>query len=181
VLTATFFFSFSLLFGTYKGLLAKWILRFKAHRRLYMQQLLRSMFDVLEAKHDGSFFAVCDLTGSCTACSMDPEQVYHRRSWSRSKFNRVLHKGARLGWLRFLEKGQIVFTAKGMEKAREHARQHRLWELYLIQYADIAPSHVHHDVERIEEVAPPEVVQEIETIFDSEVMQLAMPAEPHPH
>jgi Mn-dependent DtxR family transcriptional regulator len=41
-------------------------------------------------------------------------------------------------------------------------RNHRLWELYLTNAAQIAADHVHEDAEKIEHVLGDEVVRELE-------------------
>ncbi len=180
VITSTGFFVCSLFFGTYRGLVLKWSCRVKAHQRLNMQQLLRTIFDVLESDHERTLFLFNCPAHLDVADAVDGERVFARRSWSRSRFDRLTRKAVKDGWLVPSKNGSLKFTNKGFLKAREHARQHRFWELYLIQYADVAPSHVHQDVERIEEVASPDVVQEIETLFDTEVEGREMPQEPHP-
>ena len=42
------------------------------------------------------------------------------------------------------------------------ARNHRLWERYLVSYADIAPSHVDWSVDQVEHVLSEELVAELE-------------------
>ena len=41
-------------------------------------------------------------------------------------------------------------------------RTHRLWELYLIEYADVASDHVDRDADMVEHVMPPELIRELE-------------------
>ena len=45
-------------------------------------------------------------------------------------------------------------------------RNHRLWELYLTNAAQIAADHVHEDAEKIEHVLGEEVVRELERRLD---------------
>ena len=47
---------------------------------------------------------------------------------------------------------EFQLTAQGMTEAARLVRQHRLWELYLITHAEIAPSHVDRDADAIEHV-----------------------------
>lgn len=58
--------------------------------------------------------------------------------------------------------GRIHFTPQGRRRAAEIVRNHRLWELYLTQSANIASDHVHEDAEKIEHVLGEDVVRELE-------------------
>ncbi|MEO0510040.1 MAG: iron chelate uptake ABC transporter family permease subunit [Verrucomicrobiota bacterium] len=179
VLTATSFFVLSQCFGSYRGLAHRWLERRKTQRRLLMQQFLRRIFDVQE-KHCAKSLHLESEQSCCEKAEpLDIAFIFEGRSWSRSRFERVVRRAARGGWIRLIEGGMLMLTDGGMRLARHYARQHRLWEIYLIRYADVAPSQVHHDVERIEEVAAPEIVREIENLFDSELKCRNMPAEPH--
>jgi len=53
-------------------------------------------------------------------------------------------------------------TPEGLERGRRVARNHRLWERYLILYADIAPSHVDWSVDQVEHILSPEIMAELE-------------------
>jgi manganese/zinc/iron transport system permease protein len=59
------------------------------------------------------------------------------------------------------------------------ARNHRLWELYLVTHADIAPSHVDRDADAIEHVLEPRVVEELEALLGQEQPPTAVPPSPH--
>jgi manganese/zinc/iron transport system permease protein len=43
---------------------------------------------------------------------------------------------------------------------------HRLWEVYLTDYVQIAPDHVHDDAESIEHVLTPELEEELERLLN---------------
>lgn len=60
----------------------------------------------------------------------------------------------------------LYFTPKGRQRSREIVRNHRLWELFLTQSANIAPDHVHDDAEKIEHVLGEEVVRDLERRLD---------------
>jgi Mn-dependent DtxR family transcriptional regulator len=67
-------------------------------------------------------------------------------------------------------------TEKGRVEARRVARNHRLWEIYLINYADIAPTHVDRDADMIEHVLGPELVEKLEKLL----VAGDEPKSPHP-
>ncbi|MCC6359514.1 MAG: iron ABC transporter, partial [Phycisphaerales bacterium] len=54
-------------------------------------------------------------------------------------------------------------------------RNHRLWELYLITHADIAPSHVDRDADEVEHVLGPEMIRELEALMARETPRLVSP------
>jgi len=56
----------------------------------------------------------------------------------------------------------VYFTPAGQQRAAEIVRNHRLWELYLTNSANIAPDHVHEDAEKIEHVLGETVVRQLE-------------------
>ena len=72
--------------------------------------------------------------------------------------------GAYLRWrkLGHLNRDAFVATPAGLERGRRVARNHRLWEQYLISYADIAPSHLDWTVDQVEHVLSGELVTELE-------------------
>jgi manganese/zinc/iron transport system permease protein len=54
-------------------------------------------------------------------------------------------------------------------------RNHRLWEVYLITHADVAPSHVDWDADMIEHVLPPEMVTRLEELAEYHGRHPAVP------
>ena len=73
----------------------------------------------------------------------------------------------------FQTTGSICLTEEGLEQAIDCARNHRLTELYLLHYADVAPQQIHQDFEKIGQIASPSVVSELHTIFQLELQELA--------
>lgn len=53
-------------------------------------------------------------------------------------------------------------TQAGFDKAKKIVRLHRLWELYLSHYMDIAPDHVHNDAENMEHFITPQLEAQLE-------------------
>jgi manganese/zinc/iron transport system permease protein len=84
------------------------------------------------------------------------------RGWS-SPFRRAV-----LVWLRsrgMIAAGasdSITVTDRGMRRGERIARNHALWEQYLVSYADVAPSHVDWSVDQVEHVLSDELVDELE-------------------
>ncbi|MEM6391409.1 MAG: iron chelate uptake ABC transporter family permease subunit [Planctomycetota bacterium] len=63
--------------------------------------------------------------------------------------------------------GYFVPTAAGLERGRQVCRNHRLWEQYLVSYADIAPSHLDWTVDQVEHVLSGEIVLELEAALET--------------
>lgn len=68
-----------------------------------------------------------------------------------------------LGRFIMFHHGQWTLTDRGRRRGARVARNHRLWEQYLISYAAIAPSHVDWSVDTVEHVLSPELVKELES------------------
>ncbi len=69
-----------------------------------------------------------------------------------------------------------TLTQLGEREAKRVVRNHRLWEVYLINYADIAPNHVDRDADLIEHVLGTRMVEKLENLIGSE----DIPKSPHP-
>ena len=70
-------------------------------------------------------------------------------------------------------------TESGAAESRRTVRNHRLWELYLIEYAEIAPSHVDRDADDIEHVLGGELVAELESLLSQQAPGDLVPESPH--
>ena len=57
---------------------------------------------------------------------------------------------------------QVQLTSLGLRRAAELTKTHRLWEMYLMQQANIAADHVDRDADETEHLLPPAVRLELE-------------------
>lgn len=158
VLCASTLFGVGLLFSPKRGLLAVWTRRLRMEKRVARQHLLRAAFELAH----GSLhpLAKADLLTA--------------RSWSARSLEAQLARAAKDGLLT-LAPDTVALTAAGLSEAARLTRNHRLWELYLITHADIAPSHVDRDADEIEHVLSPAMIAELETLLAAP----AMPASAH--
>ena len=76
----------------------------------------------------------------------------------------TLAGGVRRGWLQ-RDDGRYRLTPDGDREAARVVRNHRLWEIFLITHAEIAPSHVDRDADLIEHVLGPEMLGELEQLL----------------
>jgi manganese/zinc/iron transport system permease protein len=163
VLCASAIFLVSLLVAPRRGLLADLLRRVRLRRRIAIQNLLRDAYEHLEPRGDfGAPFRAADL-GSGAAHHDEP-----RRPFSRAESLGLIESRA----------GEYRLSAQGQAAAARTVRAHRLWELYLIHHADIAPDHVDRDADRLEHVLPPEVLAELEARLAGQV-PAGVPASPH--
>ena len=54
-----------------------------------------------------------------------------------------------------------VLTKKGIHEAKKIIRAHNLWELYMENFMQIQPDHVHDSAESIEHILTPELEAEL--------------------
>ena len=101
------------------------------------------------------------------------------RGWSAGRVDDLLRSAIREGWLRHGSDDHYRFTNSGARLAARAVRNHRLWELYLIHFADIAPSRVDREADLIEHVLEPGLVEQLEKLLKHD-RPGGMPVSPHP-
>ncbi len=166
VLVCSALFAASLVFGSKRGLLMRLARHWRLQRRVAEQHLLRALWEAAErAGQEGA------------GCSR--AQLRSQRSWSALTLRRGIARLGRRGWVRLDAEGGISLTAQGRIEAQRVVRNHRLWEMYLITHADIAPTHVDRDADQIEHVLPPELIARLEELVTADASTSAVPASPH--
>jgi manganese/zinc/iron transport system permease protein len=75
--------------------------------------------------------------------------------------------------------GHAQLTHAGFIEAARLTRQHRLWEMYLITYADVAPALVDRDADNIEHVLEPHVIDRLEDLLEEQELLFPVPSSPH--
>ena len=179
ILASALLFSFSMLFGSRKGWVVRQLKVARLEKRLSENQLLRDLFDRLEAQQKVRLLAGLDFSRDLAQVSLPVHDILKDRGWSQRKEWSVARSLSSQNLLKF-ERGDCVrLTTQGLERAIEVARTHRLTELYLIEHADVAPARVHQYVEKIEEITNPEIASDIHQLFSNELEQALIPAEPH--
>jgi len=170
VLASTGLFVFSMFFGTARGVLVRWLRRYHVNRRVRRQHLLRGLFELLELDDAKSL--------PQRRAPVSFEKLLNLRSWSRLRLQRTIAAAQWDGLVTPNREGVGLSHAGYIEAARL-TREHRLWELYLITYADVAPSRVDRDADAIEHVLEPELVDELEKLLEQQPVQISVPANPH--
>jgi manganese/zinc/iron transport system permease protein len=84
------------------------------------------------------------------------EEIYQAFPQQSSKSMKSIYRLIRKGLITKNER-VIILTESGKSEAKRIVRLHRLWELYLNEYMNIAPDHVHDSAEQLEHLLTPEL------------------------
>jgi manganese/zinc/iron transport system permease protein len=132
------------------------------------------MYEAIEPVAAAGHGAADELTTTVVPIS----DLLALRAWSQARVARLL-SSARRDDLVVAEPGGWRLTAACAADARRVVRNHRLWEAYLIAYADVAPSHVDRDADLIEHVLGQEIVTELEQLLAEQYPAEVVPPSPH--
>lgn len=150
VLASASLFGAAFLFGPRQGLVLRWWRTRSRNARVACENSLKAIYHVAEAH---GFKGEGVLTR---------ELAERRRSTLEEELGRIRHLVS-TGWATLSGDNSVVYpTPAGWQRASEIVRNHRLWELYLTNAAQISPDHVHEDAEKIEHVIGEETVRELE-------------------
>jgi manganese/zinc/iron transport system permease protein len=168
VMVASLMFLISMFFGKRRGIFVRIAREMELRRTIDRQNLLREIYEWAESK---------DVDPRSTG--VEHKYLLQQRAWSPQRLKRVIHRAERDGLIAEAADGTWRATETGWTDAQRTARNHRLWEAYLINYADIAPSHVDRDADQIEHVLGSDMVRKLESLIENEPPQAAMPRSPH--
>jgi len=172
VLVCTGFFLLSMVFGPARGVLTRTLRRRRLNHRVERQHLLRAIYECLETEDTADPAAFQQPVETATLLPM--------RSWSIRRLRTIIRRAEEEALLRWRsEQEQVSLTTSGVREAARLTREHRLWELYLISYAEVAPSRVDRDADAIEHVLEPEIIDELESLLDQRSPSASVPASPH--
>lgn len=159
VLVATAMFLFSMVFGIPRGILVRKRRRYKLNKRINRQHLLRGLYEFLEARE------LLDEKHQSDSTYVPFSTLLQMRSWSPAKLKKIIERATQDQLVVTLQEDQLRLTKAGLLEAARLVHEHRLWELYLITYADVAASKVDQDADAIEHVLEPEVIAELESLL----------------
>lgn len=170
VLVCSALFLVSMTFGSARGVLIRSLRRRRFNRRIARQHLLRGMYELIEQDQRPERDPV--------RAPLSIDQLLPLRSWNRPQLLRTIGRADDDELVR--RKGESVrLTRAGYAEAARLTRQHRLWELYLITHADVAPARVDRDADDIEHVLEPELVDRLEEVLDQKPISIQVPVSPH--
>ena len=101
------------------------------------------------------------------------------RSWSPSQLGWRIRQAEREGLVQEIGGRELRLTPRGFREAARLVHQHRLWEMYLLEYAEIAPSKVDRQADAIEHVLDSDIIAELETLLLQRQNVEGVPVSPH--
>ena len=163
VLSAALFFGVSLLIGKKRGLIIRHLLEREAARRLRREHVLRAIFECAE---EGNQVVTLD-------------QMLAKRPWKKQELASEISLLTDEGLLTTDPSGaSFQLNGRGDSEARRLVRNHRLWEIYLLNHADVAPARVDRDADLIEHVLDQRLVDELEDLLDEKARERLVPGNP---
>jgi manganese/zinc/iron transport system permease protein len=174
VLVSAGLFAVSMGCGSARGVLIRWIRRRRLNAKIDHQHLLRAMYEQLERR------ASRPLDGSAIGESVLFQDLLKMRSWSPRRLRLEVDRAISNQILEEDAPGLLRLTSLGLEEAARLVHEHRLWEIYLITHADIAPSKVDRDADDIEHVLGPELVAKLESLLEPRGRDHRIAPSPHP-
>ena len=176
VLTGSGCFVLSLFFGSKMGLVRRLRDNRRVKRLTMRSDLLRALYEIIESAHDP---AQPITTAALTQFRIRFEAVQQHRGWTKSRLQRGLKSALRSGRIYYEDDDVYRLTRSGAAEAQQVVRNHRLWEIYLITYAEVAASHVDHIADLVEHVLAPEVIDELSNLVAAQFPQMRIPESPH--
>ena len=142
-------------FFSKKGILTKKIKIFKNKRKMLSDNLLKAIYKIYEnEKYTNKGKTLSEISDEYTISIAD------------------LQKGIKI----LKSKKQIAnsnglwqLTKKGIDEAKRIVRAHNLWELYMENFMQIQPDHVHDSAESIEHILTPELEAELLKKMESKI------------
>ena len=174
-------FGISLFFGSVRGTFWQQQRQRTATRRKGQLDLLRAGYEELESRivsQDNPGRTASREVRDLTPYAMTRDALIAARGWSPVRLDGLLRSAISEGWMRQDSEGQLRFTQAGNRLAARAVRNHRLWELYLIHFADIAPSRVDREADLIEHVLEPDLVEQLEALLEQDRPR-PVPDSPH--
>lgn len=175
VLAGAGMFVISVLFGMRSGVIFHAVSRYRRNRTIANDHLLRAMFEAIEPH--------CvrgkDVVEQLPLHAVSIAELQTKRSWSATRVRKLIQHAQRLGLVIDYGDAGIKLTESGAIAASRVVRNHRLWELYLIEYAERPPSRVDRDADSIEHFLGPEIITRLERLLVERYPLTAMPPSPH--
>ncbi len=181
VLVCSLSFGISLLFGSARGTFWQFWRQRTASRRKGQLDLLRACYEELEGRLSANDMIADAATREIPDLTPYPirrEALIGARRWSPGRVAKLLRSAIVEGWLRQDSDGEYRLTQSGSRLAARAVRNHRLWELYLIHFADVAPNRVDREADLIEHVLEPGLVEQLELLLKQDRTR-AIPLSPH--
>lgn len=177
VLCATAFFLVSIFVGSQRGMLGRWWMQRMAVQKAGRHDLLRACFELVEQRTASQQPAAS--LADWTSLAWSYADLSAMRKWSRGRLPKIWNAALKEGLIRSDAEGLFHLTTDGVREAQAAARKHRLWELYLIRFADRHPIDVDRDADVAEHILDPLILEELEALLLAEEPSRQIPLSPH--
>ena len=173
VLVAALFFVVSMLIGTERGVMIRSLRQSQLEKRMGRQHLLRALYEIMEGGR---------VTEELNIRTVPFRQIRGRRTWSDRQLRDYIRRAYNEGLVEAPNKADsILLTETGLVEAKQVTRNHRLWEMYLIEYADVATSRVDRDADMVEHILGDKMVTRLENKLQAyRIAGSLVPQSPHP-
>ncbi len=171
VVVAAAVFLLSMFLAPARGVIGRWLRHARLRQKIGRQHLLRGAYEILEVDQSRS--------GAPDNHAFPRGELQGKRTWTPRELGRILRREARRGHIEELADGRLRLTEEGFGEAARITRNHRLWEMYLVTHADIAPSHVDRDADMVEHVLEADLVQRLEAALRKQGAWVPQPRSPH--
>ncbi len=148
VLAATTFFIVSIFFAPQRGIIAGLIAEMRLRQRILREHILRALYELSEPR-------LPELP------IIAESRMIHYRGWSRLLVGWWLRRAEQNGLI-YRINGTVQLTESGLREAAAVTKTHRLWELFLMEQADIPADHVDRDADDVEHLLPKHLLERLE-------------------
>lgn len=135
----------SFLFAPKTGVISRYFARKSYLKKTHRDHLLKALY---HGKESGKK-------------SITIEEIYEAYPYQKKESDRSIQDLLK-DTLVIKDQQIIRLSKKGNSEAKRIVRLHRLWELYLNEYMNIAPDHVHDTAEKLEHILTPEMEELLE-------------------
>ncbi|MCB0320225.1 MAG: metal ABC transporter permease [Bdellovibrionales bacterium] len=158
VLVAGMLFFVSFLFAPLRGVLSLLTAHLRMRIRVTEDHLLRELYERIEI--EGGDTKSSDTNNHLNSVPLRTIPLI--RSWSPIFRFLFLHWLIGRSLISIKSNGNAVLLPQGLELAQQKVRNHRLWEEYLLTYADVSHTHIDYSADLVEHVLSPEIVHRLE-------------------
>lgn len=130
----------SFLISPKSGIVFRFFARRKYLRKTHRDHLMKALYKAKEEGKNG----------------LTIEEIYQLYPYQKQEIDQSILDLTKANFI-ITNQGVITFTSTGFSDAMRIVRLHRLWELYLNEYLNIAPDHVHDSAEQMEHLLTPEL------------------------
>lgn len=160
ILCSSAIFLLSVFAGARRGVWWQWRMQRQLQQEIQRQDLQRACYEAIEAEC-GRIPTFDELTTRTVALAT----LQHELAIEPARLRRLIEVAMAESWLVPAGDAAWRLTRTGAELAARTTRNHRLWEQYLLAYADVAPGQVHRYADTIEHVLDAALVAELEQLL----------------